>query len=52
MGTISWVSLISYLLSGMTRAVDFVLGGVFANQLLVLLSFVGFLVLLRFKSEV
>ncbi len=36
----------------MRKAVDLVLGGVFANQLLVALAFVGFLVLLRFKSEV
>jgi hypothetical protein len=42
----------AYLLSGMSEAVDFVLGGVFVNQLLVALAFVGFLVLLRFKSEV
>jgi hypothetical protein len=42
----------AYLLSGMSKAVDFVLGGVFANQLLVALAFVGFLVLLRYKSEV
>jgi hypothetical protein len=42
----------AYLLSGMSKAVDFVLGGVFANPLLVALAFVGFLVLLRFKSEV
>ena len=41
-----------YLLSGMGKAVDFVLGGVFVNQLLVALAFIGFLVLLRFKSEV
>jgi hypothetical protein len=41
-----------YLLSGMQHAVDFDLGGVFANGLLVLLSVVGFIVLLRFKSEV
>jgi hypothetical protein len=32
--------------------VDFVLGGVFANQLLVLFSVVGFLFLLKFRSEV
>jgi hypothetical protein len=32
--------------------VDFGLGGVFANQLLVFLSVVGFLFLLKFKSEV
>ena len=43
---------LAYLVSGMSEAVDFILGGVFANQLLVALSFVGFLVLLRFKSEV
>jgi hypothetical protein len=42
----------TYLLSGMSKAVDFVLGGVFANPLLVALAFVGFLVLLRHKSEV
>jgi hypothetical protein len=42
----------AYLLSGMSKAIGFVLGGVFANQLLVALAFVGFLVLLRFKSEV
>jgi hypothetical protein len=42
----------AYLLSGLSKAVNFVLGGVFANQLLVALAFVGFLVLLRFKSEV
>jgi hypothetical protein len=42
----------AYLLSGMSKAVDFVLGGVFGNYLLVALAFVGFLVLLRFKSEV
>jgi hypothetical protein len=41
-----------YLLSGFRETVDFVLGGVFANQLLVLLSVVGFLFLLKFKSEV
>jgi hypothetical protein len=41
-----------FLVTGMQKAVDFILGGVFANQLLVVLSFVGFLVLLRFKSEV
>ncbi len=41
-----------YLLSGFRETIDFVLGGVFANQLLVLLSVVGFLLLLKFKSEV
>lgn len=42
----------AYLLSGMRGNVDFALGGVFANQLLVFLSVVGFLFLLKFKSEV
>lgn len=41
-----------YLLSGMQHAVDYALGGVFASGLFVLLSVVGFVVLLRFKSEV
>ena len=41
----------AYLLSGLRSSVDFVLGGVFANQLLVFLSVVGFLVLLSFRSE-
>jgi hypothetical protein len=42
----------AYLLSGLRESIDFVLGGVFANQLLVFLSVVGFLVLVRFRSEV
>jgi hypothetical protein len=42
----------AYLVTGMKNAVDFTLGGVFANQLFVAIAFVGFLVLLRFKSEV
>ena len=42
----------SFLLSEMQKTVDFTLGGVFANGLLVFLSVVGFLVLLRFRSEV
>jgi hypothetical protein len=42
----------AYLVSGLRDSVDFVLGGVFANQLLVFLSFIGFLFLLKFKSEV
>jgi hypothetical protein len=41
-----------YLYGGLRDSVDLVLGGVFANQLLILLSIVGFLVLLRFRSEV
>ena len=39
-------------MSGIRETVDFVLGGVFANRLFVFLSVVGFLVLLKFKSEV
>jgi hypothetical protein len=42
----------AYLINGMRDTVDFVLGGVFANQLLIFLSVVGLLVLLRFRSEV
>jgi hypothetical protein len=41
-----------YLLNGLRESVNFVLGGVFANQLLIFLSVVGFLVLVRIKSEV
>ena len=41
----------AFLLSEMQKTVDLVLGGVFANGLLVVLSIVGFLVLFRFKSE-
>jgi hypothetical protein len=42
----------AYLVSGMKAAVDFVLGGVFANQFLVVLLLMGFLVLVSFRSEV
>ncbi len=42
----------AFILSGLRQAVDFTLGGVFSNQLFVFLSIVGFLVLLKFKSEV
>jgi hypothetical protein len=42
----------AYLLNGLRESVDFVLGGVYANGLLIFLCFVGFLVLLRFRSEV
>jgi hypothetical protein len=42
----------AYLLSGLQESVNFVLGGVFANGLLVVLSFVGFMVLLRVNSGV
>jgi hypothetical protein len=43
---------LAFLLSGMQKTVDFSLGGVFANGLLVVLSIVGFLVLVKFRSEV
>ena len=43
---------VGFLLSGMQKTVDFDLGGVFANGLLVALSVVGFFVLIRFKSTV
>jgi hypothetical protein len=43
---------LAYVLSGMRETVNFVLGGVFANQLLVFLSVAGFLVLLKNRSEV
>lgn len=42
----------AFLLSGIQKTVDLVLGGVFANGVLVGLSIVGFLVLVRFRSEV
>ena len=42
----------AYLLSGLGQAVNITLGGVFSSGLLVFLSFAGFLVLLRVKSEV
>jgi len=42
----------AYLVSGMQQSVNHVLGGVFANQLLVALGFVGLLALLKIKSEV
>ena len=44
--------MLAFLLSGMQKTVNFDLGGVFANGLLVALSIVGFLVLVRFRSEV
>jgi hypothetical protein len=43
---------VSFLLSGLRDSVYFSLGGVFANQLLVFLSILGFLVLLRYRSTV
>lgn len=42
----------AFLMSGFKQLVEAVNGGVYANQLLVILSFVGFIVLLRYKSEV
>ncbi len=42
----------SYLLSGLHDSVNFILGGVYSNGLLIFLSLVGFLVLLKFRSEV
>ena len=41
-----------FLFASMQKNVDFALGGVFANGLLVFLSVVGFLLLLRLRSEV
>jgi hypothetical protein len=43
---------LGYLLSGMQDSVEFVLGGVYANGLLIFLCFIGFLVLLKFKSGI
>ncbi len=40
-----------YLLSGLRLTTNFYLGGVFANTVLVVLSIVGFLFMLTFKSE-
>jgi hypothetical protein len=40
-----------YILSGLRETVNFILGGVFANSLLVFLCIVGLLLLLNFKSE-
>ena len=42
----------SYLFSGLRDSVNFILGGVYANGLLVFLSVIGFLVLVKFRSEV
>ncbi len=41
-----------FLLNGLRQTVNFDLGGVFANQLLIFLMIVGFLFLLTFKSEI
>ena len=43
---------IGFLWNGLRQTVSFDLGGVFANQLLVLLMIIGFLLLLSLKSEV
>jgi hypothetical protein len=43
---------LGFLVSGLWDSVSFYLGGVFANQLLVLLFVVGFFVMLSFRSEV
>ena len=43
---------LGYVISGLRESVDSSLGGVFANSLLIFLSIVGFLVLIRFKSQV
>ncbi len=42
----------NYLLSGLRDSVNFILGGVYTNGLLVFLSAIGFLVLVKFRSEV
>jgi hypothetical protein len=42
----------AYLLSGLGHAVNITLGGVFSGGLLVFVSFVGFIVLLRIRSNV
>ena len=41
-----------FLLNGLWQTVNFDLGGVFANQLIIFLMIVGFLFLLTFKSEI
>ena len=43
---------VAFLLGGLKATVNFYLGGVFANPLLVFLVIVGFLFMLTFKSEV
>ena len=42
----------AYVWSGISTTVDFVLGGIFANQLLIFLSFVGFFILLKNRSAI
>jgi len=41
-----------FIVSGMKQTVDVMLGGVFANQIFFVLSLIGLLLLLRFKSEI
>jgi len=41
-----------YILSGLRSSVNFILGGVYASGLLIFLSIIGFLVLMKFRSEV
>jgi hypothetical protein len=41
-----------YIFSGLQNTLDFLLGGVFSNQLLLLLSFAGLIVLLRYRSKI
>ena len=42
----------AFLVSGMKQTVGVMLGGVFANQIFFALSFIGLLILVRFKSEI
>ena len=43
---------VGFLLSGLRESVNFVLGGIYANLLLIVLSVIGFLGLVRFRSGV
>ena len=42
----------AFILNGLRVTADFHLGGVFANQVLIFLSIIGFLFMLSFKSEI
>jgi hypothetical protein len=42
----------NYIFSGFQNTIDSTLGGVFSNQLLLLLSFAGLIVLLRYRSKI
>ena len=42
----------NYLFSGLQNTIDSTLGGVFSNQLLLLLSFAGLIVLVRYRSKI